>query len=160
MRRMICALLTLVLLVSAGTALAEKFNTKLFASGKEALNLASYGEAKKALKKLGMATDEESVQAFEQFLDEEFGDCLSVVQTEVAVAYAYGKNGGYRVAIPLEAPDYDDTLTLVLKSRDGQSYSGYAATSWADVQKQLKDSASVTWKDVYDPGETVILADD
>lgn len=160
MRKWICLLLVAALLGAPTLALAKeaKINTKLFTAAKQALTLLSYGETKKALKKLGLSTGEEAVARLSAFAEDNLTDLMYVsVQTEVAVCYKV--EAGYRFAVPLEAPEDRDVQVFVLKSKDGQSFSGYTSTTWGELQRELADSESVTWKDAYDPSASVFIAD-
>lgn len=159
MRRLTAVLLVLLLVAIPTTALAKEFNSKLFASAKEAVSLISYGENKKALKKLGLKAESKSVVALTEFVDENLSEISYITpQTDVAVCYQIEK--GYKLAVPLEAPDSAYVNALVLLSKDGQSFSGYRAMSWGEVEDEIAQSESVIWKDKYDPGTPVILADE
>lgn len=159
MRKWICLLLVVALLGVPTLAFAKGINTKLFSAAKQALTLLSYGETKSALKKLGLSSDADAVERLDTFVEENLADLMYVsVQTDVAVCYKVEK--GYKFAVPLEAPEDRDVQTFVLKSKDGQSFGGYTAMTWGDVQRELADSDSIIWKDAYDPSASVIIADE
>lgn len=159
MRKFVSIALILLLLLVPTLAAAKELNTKLFSAAKQALSLISYGETKKALKALGLSTSDEAVDAMRQFLKENLDTLAgSSVQTDVAVCYRFDK--GYRLAIPLESPDFPDVQALVLKSKDGQSFSGYTAMEWSDVKAEVAESELVKWDEAYKPNKPMLVADE
>lgn len=158
MRRWIAICMVVLLVALPITAQAAEISSKLFAPAKEALSLISYGEHKKALKKLGLGTGSSAVKALKKFAQEELSELEWITpQTDVAVGYQSGKN--YKLAVPLESPSDGSVTALVLLSEDGKAFSGYSAMSWSDVKAGVADSSSVTWNKEYSPGDPVIVAD-
>ena len=140
------------LLVSAKT-----LNEALFDHGKEALTLISYGEYRKALKKLDFVNPPSEAD-FEDFVCFDLDAVLTqAVQTDVAVSYHKGKK--VYLAIPVEEPTSRDVETLVLSSSDGAQFDGYKAATWGDVMKLVRDDAAAVWNEPYDPGTLVIVPD-
>lgn len=159
MRKWICVLLMAALIAMPISALAKELDKKLFANAKEAVNLISYGEYKKALKKLGLSTEKESVQKLEALAEDSLSSAFyGDVQTDVAVSYKTGK--GYKLAVPIESPDMGNVEALVLLSKDGQSFNNYSAMLWNDVLDEVSGSDSVTWNEAYEKNRPVIVADE
>lgn len=158
-RRWVAALLLLALCALPGAALAKELDKKLFSGAKEAVSLISYGEYKKALKKLGLPSTASDVEAFAAFAEEHLGSAsYGDVQTDVSVGYQLGKT--LKLAVPITAPDGWNVEALVLLSKDGHSFTGYKAMSWGDVLTELEDSDSAIWNKPYDPDTPLIVADE
>lgn len=156
MRRMISWLLVAALLMAPVAALAS-LDSGLIDDAKQALTLMSYGEYKKALKKLNLKKAS-SAQALSDFVDSSLSDIYAVaVQTDVAVAYK--TDGVWRVAVPVEAPSYDTVQTLVVRAKDGKRFDAYKAMAWYEVMDQVDAAEEVIWQDAYEQGELYLLPD-
>lgn len=157
MRRMITWLLVTALLTAPAAALAASLNSSLIEDAKQALTLMSYGEYKKALKKLNLKKAP-SAQDLSDFVDSDLSDVYAVaVQTEVAVAYKV--DGVWRVAVPVEAPSYDSVQTLVVRAKDGKRFDAYKAIAWYEVLDQVDQAEEVIWQEAYEQGELYLLPD-
>ena len=156
MRRMISWLLVAALLMAPVAALAS-LDSGLIDDAKQALTLMSYGEYKKALKKLNLKKAS-SAQALSDFVDSSLSDIYAVaVQTDVAVAYK--TDGVWRVAVPVEAPSYDTVQTLVVRAKDGKRFDAYKAMAWYEVMDQVDAAEEVIWQEAYEQGELYLLPD-
>ncbi len=159
MRRFIAALLLAALLLAPACALAQSLNENMFSSAKEALSLISYGEYKKALKKLGLSSSKEDVQLLSDFVSENLTSAqYATVQQEVSVGYKLGNH--WKICVPVEEPSYRGVEVLVVLSKDGETFTGYKSMLWGDVKDELAEAESVTWNKAYDPGEPVIVVDE
>lgn len=157
MRKLLVIALVCALLAPVG-ALAASFSETLFDNAKQALTLLSYGEYKKALKKLDMGNGHKASE-LSDFVENDLPDLpYADVQTDVAVAYHY-KNA-WRLAIPIETPSYDAVETFLLRSKDGKKFDAYKAVTWYDVLLDIEEADTVIWRDEYAPGDLFIIADD
>ena len=157
MRKWIVALLVAALAAAPLSALAAGLSEGLIDDAKQALTLMSYGEYKKALKKLNLK-DAPSAQELSNFVEESLSDVYVVaVQSEVAVAYQV--DGVWRVAVPVEAPAYDSVQTLVVRSKDGERFDAYRAMAWYEVMDQVAGADQVIWRDAYEQGDVYLLHD-
>lgn len=158
MRRWICCLMAALILLLSVSALAASLNAELIDDAKQALTLMSYGEYKKALKKLNLKKDV-GASELSDFVDENLSDLYFVsVQTDVAVAYQL--DGAWRVAIPIETPSYDSVQTLVLRARDAKRFDAYKAMTWYEVLDEANAADEVIWRDAYEKGELYLLPDE
>ena len=158
MRKLVSIVLVFALLLVPTLAMAKELNTKLFSAAKQALSLLSYGDTKKALKALGLSTSDDAVDSMNKFVRDKLDTLDSgSVQTDVAVCYKTSK--GYRLAVPLESPDFPDVQALVLRSKDGQAFSSYIALDWSDVEAEVAKSSFAKWDQPYDPGVPMLVAD-
>lgn len=158
MRRWIVALLVLALTAAPLGALAAGIDEGLIDDAKQALTLMSYGEYKKALKKLNLK-EAPSAQELSDFVDENLSDVYQVaVQSEVAVAYQV--DGAWRVAVPVEIPSYDSVQTLVVRAKDGKRFDAYRAMAWYEVMDQVSGAEQVIWQDAYEQDDIYQLPDD
>lgn len=153
----------LCLCLLAGAALAESTPQDLcFIRAKEALYALAQGDTALALEKLAFsyASPEQSDEAFLQFV-QDYLPLLSAdtVQTEVAVCYYESVSAQWLLAIPISEPTSDDVMALVLMSSDLNTFTGYAALSWAEVDDGTALSSDVWWNMEYSAGRAVLYAD-
>ena len=158
MKRKILSLVLVMMLLSVSALAAVKLNSSLIDDAKQALNLMSYGEYKKALKKLDFSKNEPSASELGDFVYSSLDDLAYVsVQSDIAVAYRL--KSGWRIAVPIEEPSYDTVQTLVLRSKNGQSFDNYKAMSWYEVENEMGKADKVVWQDAYDPGDIYLATD-
>lgn len=155
--------LALCLCLLAGAALAESApQDQYFIRAKEALYALAQGDSALALEKLDFsyASAEQSDEAFLQFV-QDYLPLLSAdtVQTEVAVCYYESVSAQWLLAIPISEPTSDDVMALVLMSSDLNTFTGYAALSWAEVDDGTALSSDVWWNTEYSAGRAVLYAD-
>ena len=81
------------------------------------------------------------------------------VQREVAVCYWEAVSEKWLLAVPISEPKDDDVMALVLLSDDFETFTGYAALSWAEVNEGTANSEWVWWNVEYDPGALALYAD-
>lgn len=161
MKRKILSIAILLALLLSVVASAASLDKALIDNAKQAVSLMSYGEYKKALKKLSFSKNAPSASDLSDFASESLGDLAHVsVQSTVGVAYQMEDGGAWRIAIPIEEPSYDTVQTFVLRSKNGKSFDGYKAMSWYEVEAEIADAASVIWRDAYDGGGDYYLVAD
>ena len=163
MLKRICALALCLMLAAAPLALAENIpSEQYFLRAKDALTLLAGGKAQEALGKLAFAyaQPEASDEAFLQFV-KDYLPLLSeeTVQRDVAVCYWEALSSQYLLAIPISEPKSDDVMALVLMSPDFETFTGYAALSWAEVSEGTAASEYVWWNVEYAPGTRALYAD-
>lgn len=157
MRKMAAWFLAVALTLSPMAVLAASLDSALIDDAKQALTLMSYGEYKKALKRLDLKNSS-SVQDLSDFVDASLSDLYSVsVQSEVAVAYLL--DGSWRVAVPIESPSYDSVTTFVVRAKDGKRFDAYRAMAWYEVLDQVSMADEVIWQDAYEQGDLYLLPD-
>ncbi len=158
-----CALVLCVLLAAASVALAEAVpSDQFFTRAKDALELLAKGKEKDALEKLAFAyaLPEDSDEQFLKFVKEYLPELdKKTVQREVAVCYWEDVSRLWLTAIPISEPKDDDVMALVLMSEDFETFTGYAALSWAEVNEGTANSRWVWWNVEYDPGARALYAD-
>ena len=158
MRRLFIVLLILAFFLQGSAFASGDFSETLFDDAKQALSLISYGEYKKALKRLDFSGKTVTAEDLQTFTEDHLSSIFTVaVQTDVAVAYYTGS--AWRLAIPLEEPSYDTVPVFVLRSKNGKSFDGYKAMLWYEVLDEVDQAESVTWNESYDPGDLFIVAD-
>ena len=79
------------------------------------------------------------------------------VQREVSVAY--WQDSHWCLAVPVTEPKKDSVEVLMLRSDDGETFSGYKCTDWAEARSGYESSDYVTWNEEYVAGTPVIIAD-
>ncbi len=157
MRRWIGVLLALALAAVSLPALAADFDEGLIDDAKQALTLMSYGEYKKALKKLNLK-ESPSAQELSDFVEENLSILYQVsVQNEVAVAYQV--EGVWRVAVPVETPSYDSVPTLVVRAKNAERFDAYRVLAWYEVMDQVAQAEQVIWQDAYQQEDVYLLPD-
>ncbi|MBQ8953324.1 MAG: hypothetical protein IJ048_04360 [Clostridia bacterium] len=158
-----CALVLSLLLAAAPLALAESIpSDQYFIRGKDALGLLAQGREQEALDKLAFsyAQSDASNERFLQFV-KDYLPALSeqTVQRDVAVCYWEAVSSQWLLAIPISEPTSDDVMALVLMSSDFETFTGYAALSWAEVNEGTAASEYVWWNVEYDAGTRALYAD-
>ena len=163
MFRKLCALVLCVLIAAAPLALAEPVpSDQFFIRAKDALGLLAQDKTKEALEKLAFeyAVKDDSDEKFLQFVEDYLPDLdEKTVQRDVAVCYWEALSSQYLLAIPISEPKSDDVMALVLMSPDFETFTGYAALSWAEVNEGTANSEYVWWNVEYDPGTRALYAD-
>ena len=163
MFRKSCALALCLLLAARPLALAENIpSDQFFFRAKDALALLAQGKNQEALEKLAFAyaLPDDSDEKFLQFV-KDYLPALNeqTVQREVAVCYWEALSNQYLLAIPISEPTGDDVMALVLMSADFETFTGYAALSWAEVSEGTATSEYVWWNVEYEPGVRALYAD-
>ena len=163
MFRKCCALALCLTLALMPLALAENIpSDQYFLRAKDALVLLAQGQNQQALEKLTFAytLPEANDEAFLKFV-KDYLPALSeeTVQRDVAVCYWEALSNQYLLAIPISEPKSDDVMALVLMSPDFETFTGYAALSWAEVSEGTATSEYVWWNLEYEPGARALYAD-
>ena len=158
-----CALVLCLLLAAMPLALAENIpSDQYFTRGKDALGLLAQGKTQEALDKLAFSyvQPDDSDERFLQFVKDYLpGLNEQTVQRDVAVCYWEALSGQWLLAIPISEPKSDDVMALVLMSADFETFTGYAALSWAEVNEGTAASEYVWWNVEYDAGTRALYAD-
>ena len=163
MFRKLCALILCVLIAAAPLALAEPVpSDQFFIRAKDALGLLAQDKTKEALEKLAFeyAVKDDSDEKFLQFVEDYLPDLdEKTVQRDVAVCYWEDVSKMWLMAVPISEPTDDDVMALVLLSEDFETFTGYAALSWAEVNEGTANSEYVWWNLEYEPGTRALYAD-
>ena len=158
-----CALVLCILLAAAPVALAESVpSDQFFTRAKDALELLAQGKEKDALDKLAFvyALPDDSDEKFLRFVKDYLPKLdKKTVQREVSVCYWEAVSERWLMAVPISEPKDDDVMALVLMSEDFETFTGYAALSWAEVNEGTANSEWVWWNVEYDPGVRALYAD-
>jgi|GEM_PF-3347988 len=158
-----CALALCAMLCALPLARAEAIpSEQYFARAKDALVLLAQGREQEALDKLAFvyALPDGSDDQFLQFVKDYLPDLNEkTVQREVAVCYWEAVSEQWLLAIPISEPRNDDVIALVLLSSDFETFTGYAALSWAEVNEGTATSEWVWWNVEYDAGTRALYAD-
>ncbi len=155
MKKLICALLALLLLGSAALADAPQLSDELFTSAKMAVGYLASGAYEKLVTLLPFSDVAPSASEWEGFAAN-YSD-LSNPQSEYAVAYWTGNY--WVVAVPIQAPDSGNVEALVLGSEDGSSFIGYRYATWSQVENGYNASDRVLWNVEYVGGTPTVVAD-
>ena len=157
MKRFIAIGLFVALLCASGIALAE-IDMELFDRAKSALSYISYGEYARALEEMGLSSNQSATKKLKRVVSDDLSTALyGEVQTTIAVCYRADK--GYKLCVPVEDPGVGGVETLVLLSKDGESFSGYRAEKWVDCAAEAAKSAELIWCEPIQRLDPVIIAD-
>ena len=159
MKRIVSVLLFAALLMSA-CACAESvpsISDGLFSAAKEALSLLSYGEYARVSEVLPFSGTAPSAEEWEMFAESFTTLDSGTVQRGVSVAY--WQDSHWCLAVPVTEPKKDSVEVLMLRSDDGETFSGYKCTDWAEARSGYESSDYVTWNEEYVAGTPVIIAD-
>ncbi len=163
MFRKCCALALCLLICALPAARAESIpSDQYFLRAKDALVLLARGQNREALEKLAFAyaDPEDSDERFLQFVADYLpGLSEETVQREVAVCYWEALSSQWLLAVPISEPKSDDVMALVLLSGDFETFTGYAALSWAEVNEGTAASDWVWWNFEYECGSPALYAD-
>ena len=154
MKKLLCAMLALLLIGSTAMAGTPKLSSALFASAKQALVCLSSGEYDR-LDGLPFSQNAPSTQQWEG-LAERFAD-LSEVQSDYAIGFWTGSI--WVVAVPVLPPDDGSVEALAFSSEDGSSFNGCRYATWAQIEGASRDSSRVVWDQEYVGGSATVVAD-
>lgn len=153
MKKRICLLIALLMLVWAATA-ENALPDLTYTNAKEAVSLISYGEYDMALSRLGM-DNLMKASALKKFIG---NNCPEIyrgsVQTEISVAWSDGE--GWLLAVPFEAPDDGAVGALVFTLRDSTHFEAIRFARWEEVVEEYSAAARVEWNVAYTPGYVIV----
>lgn len=156
MKRMICALLVL-LLVGAPVAHAgvPQLSGRLIPAAKQAAVCMASGDYAGMAAALPFAGTGPDASEWKKFANSY--SFSGRAQTEYAVAFWSGDS--WAVAVPLQVPDSGGVEVLVLLSRDGAGFSGYRHATWSQVDAGIHASDHVIWDREYVSAAPQVFAD-
>lgn len=159
MKKIVSALLLAVLIVCAcaGAEGVPDISDNLFSAAKEALSLLSYGEYARVSETLPFAAAAPGAEEWQNFAGNFSTLDSGTVQREISVAY--WQNGFWSLAVPVSEPNRDSVETLILRSDDGQTFSGYKYALWGEARGGYESSDYVVWNEEYVAGTPVIIPD-
>lgn len=159
MKKFFCGFLAVFMLTACvcfANAEAPALSENMFKYAKAALTCLHSGEYDKIVTGLPFSGVSPSADEWRSFAQGVLPD--DTPQTKYAVAYWMGV--AWKIAVPVSEPDSSDTITFVLLSEDGSSFSGYGCTSWGKVEKEYRSSQYVSWNEEYAASTSVIIGND
>ena len=159
MKKIVSVLLfaALILCACAGAESVPDISDSLFSAAKEALSLLSYGECESVCDVLPFADVAPSAEEWANFAGNFSTLDSGTVQREISVAY--WQNSSWSLAVPVSEPNKDSVETLILRSDDGQTFSGYKYATWGEARSGYESSDYVVWNEEYVAGTPVVIAD-
>lgn len=159
MKKIVSVLLfaALILCACAGAESVPDISDSLFSAAKEALSLLSYGEYESICDVLPFADVAPSAEEWANFAGNFSTLDSGTVQREISVAY--WQNSSWSLAVPVSGPNKDSVETLILRSDDGQTFSGYKYATWGEARSGYESSDYVVWNEEYVAGTPVVIAD-
>lgn len=159
MKKIVSVLLfaALILCACAGAESVPDISDSLFSAAKEALTLLSYGEYESVCDVLPFADVAPSAEEWASFAGNFSTLDSGTVQREISVAY--WQNSSWSLAVPVSEPNKDSVETLILRSDDGQTFSGYKYATWGEARSGYESSDYVVWNEEYVAGTPVVIAD-
>lgn len=149
-------LTVMVLLLALGTAQAKgipQLDEALFDDAKQILLYFADGDYESAAALLEFTDADE----LKKFVTGNFTCMDSDVQTFVSVAF-WGYNSWY-IAVPLADPVDGFVETLMLRSDDGDTFSGYKYCLWSEAESEYSKSDYVTWNEEYATADNLYIID-
>ncbi len=159
MKKIVSVLLfaALILCACAGAESVPDISDSLFSAAKEALSLLSYGEYESVCDVLPFADVAPSAEEWANFAGNFSTLDSGTVQREISVAY--WQNSSWSLAVPVSEPNKDSVETLILRSDDGQTFSGYKYATWGEARSGYESSDYVVWNEEYVAVTPVVIAD-
>ena len=155
MKRMICAVMVLLLMGAAALAGAPKLSSSLFDRAKEALASLAAGDYEALSDNLPFSENAPDSSEWKR-LAEKYAD-LSFVQSDYAVAFWTGSI--WVVAVPVQAPSDGSVEALAFSSEDGVQFNACRYATWSQVEKACGESSRVIWDQEYVGGSATVVAD-
>ena len=153
MKKTICAMLILLLLLSPALA-APQLSDSLFVAAKQAAQCLMTGDYDR-LTTLPFSGDAPDADEWASFA----ANYRTAGYAQQDYAVGYWLNESWRVAVPLRDPDSPDVEVLLLNSDDGYSFSGYRYADWGQVEREYANSDHVAWSSEYVSAMPQIYAD-
>ena len=155
MKKVACLALVLMLIAASALADIPKPTWALFSYTKQALSYLASGEYERLVTTLPFSDVAPSASEWEGFARN--FSTLSSYQTDYAVGYWTGS--AWKVAVPVQVPDDGSVEVFVLISDDGNTFSGYRYTNWAQIHAEYSSSDYVFWDQEYVGGPPTVYAD-
>ena len=155
MKKMLCMALAILLIGSAALAAVPQLSGSLFSAAKQAVVYLASGEYERLVTLLPFSGDAPGAAEWERF-SRNYSN-KGGIQSDYAVAY--WKDGGWRIAVPLQVPDRGSVEVLLLLSRDGATLSGYKYGTWSQVEADYAGSDHVVWNREYVGASPQVYAD-
>ena len=143
-KRLCTVVLALLLMALASASAAPNLRAGLISSAKQALVSLAAGDYEGVSTRLPFSGDAPDAAEWARFARNFSG--LKNVQTQYAVAYW---KGGWRVAVPVQAPQSGNVEALMLLSGDGAAFDGYKYVTWSQVEKDYASSEKILWDQEY-----------
>lgn len=157
MKKMLCcAIIAILLLTVCASAEVPSLSESLFKYAKGTLSCLASGAYDKIVTSVPFSGVSPSADEWQNFAQGSFSGLTgSSPQTKYAVAYWTGSI--WKVAVPVSEPSSGGVETLMLLSEDGQTITGYACTSWSQVQGEYASSSYVKWNSEYNPSTSAVV---
>ena len=153
MKRWICLVLALLCAVAPALA-APQLSDSLFAAAKQAAECLVAGDYDR-LAQMPFSGAAPGPGEWASFA----ANYSPVGHAQQQYAVGYWINEGWRVAVPMTAPDSPDVQVLLLTSEDGYAFSGYRYADWGQVEQEYAQSEHVVWNAEYVPFAPQLFAD-
>lgn len=157
----ITTLVLIAIFAFSATAYASaipQISEELFILSKQTLTCLSTGAYDCIVEILPFSEPSPSAPDWRSFAETSFAALIgSTVQTDYAVAYWDGLFWNF--AVPVFEPIEDTIETLILTSPDGVTFSGYSASTWAEVKGQYLFASYVVWDKEYIESAPIIAID-
>ena len=155
MKKLICVVLTLLLVGAVALADAPQFSSGLFSCAKQAVGYLASGEYERLVTLLPFSGVAPSAAEWESFAGNYSN--LSGIQTDYAVAFFTGDI--WVVAVPMQEPSNASVEVLALSSEDGATFNGYRYATWSQVETACQQCDHVVWNEEYVGGTPTVVAD-
>lgn len=143
-KRLCAAALALWLMCAMAAQAAAPLSGNMIKAAKAALACLAAGEYERVSSVLPFSGEAPDAAEWARFA-RNFSK-LGAVQQEYAVAYWAD---GWRIAVPVSAPDSGGVEALMLLSDDGAAFNGYKYVTWAQVSRECAASERVIWDQEY-----------
>ena len=151
MKKILCAVMALLLAGTAALAGAPKLSPGLIDSAKQALVALSSGDYEQLSDRLPFSDANEWQQLAEDFTG------LDDVQTDYAVAFWTGHV--WVIAVPVQPPSDESVEVLAFSSEDGAGLNACRSATWRQIEDACSKSSRVVWDQEYVGGSAMVVAD-
>lgn len=160
MRRALIIVLVLISVFSSMAHASEipQISEELFLLSKQALADLASGSYEHIAKSLPFSEKAPTAADWQSFAEASFPSLIgAAVQTDYAVAYWNGLS--WNLAIPVSEPNHDTLETLILTSADGNTFTSYGSSTWAEVKGEYLFASYVVWNKEYIESAPIIAID-
>ena len=155
MKKILLAILALLLAGTAALAGTPKLSPDLFDCAKDALLDLAAGDYEGLCQRIPFSDSAPDINWWAA-LAEAYSD-LTDVQTDYAVAFWTG--GIWILAVPVQPPSDGSVEALAFSSEDGSSFKACRYATWEQVENAFSDSSRVIWDKEYVGGNATVVAD-
>ena len=155
MKRILLAVMALLLASPVALAGTPKLSEALIDSAKQALVALADGDCEGLTDRLPFS-EEGPTDAQWQKLTTLYAD-LSAVQTDYAVAFWTGSV--WIIAVPVQPPSDGSVEALAFSSGDGTTFKACRYATWDKVENAYSDCSRVIWDKEYVGGSATVEAD-